>query len=621
MLKDYLKYLKNFPDLPGVYIMKDVDGEIIYVGKAIRLKSRILNYFQGSDDRTQISSLLEKLTDIDFVVTADERQALFLEADLIRRNQPRYNVKLKDGKEPLMIRLDIESKWPRLHLVRKKMNDGARYFGPYPFSYEARTLLEIIERTIPLRNCTDKVLKNRVRPCLQYQINRCGGPCCLPVDENQYQEWVDQAISLLEGNAKEVIQSLTFSMQHASEELRFEDATVIRDRLKVLKKITTDKIKVTYGNKNIDAFGIYREGSLVEVSILKTFEGRLYNSFSFGFEDVFLDDSDVLRSALEQFYLGSHNTVTNEIVVPGDFTDLDILAEIIHERQKRRVEIVVPKQGVKARLLEFANINAKENFEARFGSKAKLDRILKALKETFGLEQYPRTIECVDISHFQGKATVGAVVCFRDGKPDHSRYRYFHLSQEGKPDDFASMNEVVKKHLIRTNEEGTTADLMVIDGGPPQLVQALNVRKDLGVHFPALISIAKKRDINFAKRLPRSPRGESSQKKPERVYVEENPIPIILPPNNEVIQLLERIRDETHRAAITFHRKTRSKMQFESPLDKVRGLGPKKRLFLLKTFGSLDLILKQSVRSLVEEGKVSERIALEIKKIDKKTKD
>ena len=600
---------KNFPELPGVYIMRDATAEIIYVGKAIRLKSRVMSYFQGRDDRLQIESLLERVTDIEFIVTKDERQALVLEADLIRKNQPRFNVRLRDDKSPLLIKIDLDVDWPRVQLVRQKLNDGAKYFGPFPFSYEARTLMDILERTIPLRTCSDKVMKNRVRPCLQYQIQRCSAPCCLSVDKEEYSDWVDQAISILKGDVDKVAANLVKSIDIASGELRFEDAALLRDRLNVLKKINSEVTNVMYGDQSIDAFGIYREGNLVEVSILRTEFGRLADSFSFGFEDVSIDNSAILASVISQFYNSVSPIIPTEIVVAEALEDEDLIQIELTDIIKKKVDFYYPQKGIKKKLLDLANTNAKESFEARFSGKSKLDRILKSLKDTFKLEQYPRVIECIDISHIQGKATVGAVVCFRDGKPDPTRYRYFHLSQEGKPDDFASMNEVVRRHLTRTNEEATTSDLIIIDGGPPQLMQALKVRKELGVLHPALISLAKKRVPLKMLRQSKNPRGDNKLKKPERVYVEDNPIPVILDPNNEVLKLLERIRDETHRSAITFHRKTRSKLQFKSPLDSIKGLGPKKKILLLKIFGSIENLKKAKVEEMIEKGKITRKLA------------
>lgn len=613
MIQNYSSYIKKFPELPGVYLMKDGDGLVIYVGKAIRLKTRVSSYFKGGDDRLQIETLLERVSEIDFIVTKDERQALVLEADLVKKYQPRFNVRLKDDRSALMIKVDRSELWPRVQLVRKKLNDNARYFGPFPFSYEARAIMEVIERAIPLRTCTDKILRNRVRPCLQYQINRCSGPCCLPVDEELYNAWVDQAISILEGNVSDVAENILSHMQRASSELRYEDAAILRDRLDVLKKLNSDVTQVMYGDNSIHSFGLYREGGNAEVTLLKTTNGRLSDSHTFGFNDVVVSNQELLSSAIYQFYLSYKSPIPEEILTSVDIQD-EFLAFSLKQLFNVKVNVKHPERGLKSKLLALANTNAKENFEARFSSQSKNERVLSSMQSIFQLEQFPRIIECIDISHIQGRATVGAVVCFRDGKPDPSRYRFFHLSQEGKPDDFSSINEVVRRHLLRCVESCSEADLIIIDGGPPQLKQALKVRTELGLRAPALISIAKKRvPLGLAKR--KNPRGQNIPKKPERVYCEDNPVAFILEPNNEILKFIERVRDETHNKVINFHRKTRTKLNYKSPLDQVLGLGPVKKSFLLKTFGSLEKIKQSTLEDLVIKGKLSKTVAKQVLKI------
>jgi len=611
MAKDISKLLKSLPELSGIYLMKDTYGHVIYIGKAINLRKRIKSYFSGNDNRFQIDNLLAKLEDIDFIVTQDERQALILEADLVKLHMPKFNIRLKDDKAPLLIKIDRTQKWPRLELVRQKKNDQSLYFGPFPFSYEARTLLDLIEKTIPLRTCTDKVLKNRVRPCLQFQIHRCVAPCCFEISSSEYDAWLEEAIKILNGELNNVIKSMELQIKYASDELRFEDAAQVRDRLKILKKLSSDKKNVFFGNSDLDAFGIYREGSQVEVSILKTRQGRLASASSFGFSDVSISDEEIIRSVLLQYYLELNSNIPSQILLPLEVDKLKAEQELFSEKVNKKIEFSKPLKGLKSRLMDLANVNSKESFEARFHQDKKNDRILKALESTFKLEQYPRVIECFDISHIQGMATVGAVVCFKDGRPETSRYRYFHLSQEGKPDDFASMNEIVRRHLIRTSEEGTTSDLIIIDGGPPQLIQALKVRAELGLNYPNMISIAKKRvPLKFLK--VKSPRDVFKQKKPERVYVEHNPFPIILEPNNEVLQLIERIRNETHRAAITFHRKTRSRLQFKSPLDLVKGLGEGKKKILLREFGSIESLKSYTDIEIANRTGISLKLAKEV---------
>lgn len=603
--------LKAMPDLPGVYLMRDENSEVIYVGKARQLKSRVSSYFNKGDGRSQIEYLLERIRDIEIIVTEDERQALVLEIDLIKKFKPYYNVRLKDDKAPLMVRIDRSLEWPRIELVRKRFDDGALYFGPYPFRYELTALLDAIERAIPLRTCTDRVMMNRVRPCLQHQIGRCLAPCCHEVETEDYTALLEQAISILSGNTDNVIHDLERRMNIASEQLRFEDAATLRDRLQILERVKSDRSSVFYGEGNIDAFAFYREGRSMEVSVLRTIYGKLSSGETFGFSDIALPNEEILSAVISQFY-STVRSIPQDIILSIELEDKGLYEDSLSDRLGKKVHIQVPQRGIKARLIELAQVNAKENFEARFSSQKKNERILSALRDTLSLEQIPRVMECIDISHIQGSSTVGAVVSFKDGVPDKSRYRYFHLSQEGKPDDFASMNETVRRHLSRGAEENTLCDLLVIDGGPPQIIQALKVRKELGLNYPVIIALAKKRET-YSPNIPRSASKNKSNKyslKPERIYIEDNPVPLILPVNSEILHLLERLRNETHRSAIGFHRKVRSKKQFVGPLDSIPGLGPERKKLLLRTFGSIAGIRNATKEDLMNKAKIPSKLAL-----------
>ena len=394
---------------------------------------------------------------------------------------------------------------------------------------------------------------------------------------------------MLRGNTDEVIAELALEMEKASEELRFEDAAAIRDRLEILKRIGDDRKQVHFAVGATDALGMYREGDKMELSILMVRQGRLFEAKTFGFEDVETPSEETLGSLLTQFYGGDHE-IPELVLLPLELEDQDVRESLFAERTGAKVSIVVPLRGEKARLMALAQRNAKENFEARFSDLNKTDRVLRGLQKEFGLEQMPRVMECVDISHFQGFATVGSVVAFEDMKPEKSRYRHFHLSQEGKPDDFASVREVMMRHLSRGAEENTLPDLVVIDGGPAQLAQALAVRRELGLSQPAMISLAKERPMRGKPGTRGAELFLQRSKKPERVYVEAKNAPIILDPASEVLQLLERIRNEAHRFAVTFHRSTRAKRTFRSVLDEIPGVGSARRMQLLREFQSIEAI-------------------------------
>ena len=573
----------------GVYLMKDDQGEVIYIGKAKNLRARVRSYFSRSDTRANVEHLMKKVAAIDTLLTETERQALILESDLIKKYKPRYNIRLKDDKAHLLVRINMNHEWPKLDLVRKVEDDGARYIGPFAFSHELRSILDVIRRSLPLRTCSDRMIYNRVRPCLEYQIKRCAGPCCMQVDPDEYRGWIEQAIRMLEGKDREVVSDLKKQMEIASEQQNYELAAEIRDRVDVLKTISKDKPAIDMHEGSRDAFGLYIEGSQAEVSVLTVRQGRLYESHTFGFADVEIPQDELMASFLSQYYMRGGD-VPEEVLLPIDLEDTLAREEMLSERRGAAVKLIVPKRGAKKRLLDLAESNAKENFNGRFGAENKNTDVLKELREELSLEELPRTIECVDVSHFQGGSTVGAVVMFKDGRPDKTRYRSFHLTQEGKPDDFASMREILTRHLSRSAEENTLSDLMVVDGGAGQLSQAVKVKEELGLLKPELIGLAKKRNMQLPYRLYISAHMEFKPRKPERVYLPGEKMPVVLKPTSEALHLLERIRDEAHRFAIGFHRKTRKRKVFKSDLDDIPGVGPKRRRDLLREFKNLETI-------------------------------
>jgi excinuclease ABC subunit C len=590
--------------------MRGEKGEVLYVGKAKDLRNRVRSYFSGGDTRFNAIFLVRKVTEIETVITQDERQALILENDLIKKYRPRYNLRLKDDKAHLLVRIDESHDWPRLELVRRERNDSARYIGPFAFAYELKTLLEIIRNSLPLRTCSDRVIFNRIRPCLEYQLKRCSGPCCLPVDRSDYQGWLEAAIDILEGRSAAVVERLSAQMERASESLRFEEAARLRDQISVLTKATAERPVYAFSAGSKDALGIYRDGSRFEISVMQVRRGRLRNAKTFGFEEVDLPEEELLGAFMTQYY-GGDGEIPEQILLPIRLEDFEAREELYGERRGGKVRIEVPERGDKARLISLALENARENYFARFGL-GKADLPLRTLRDELGLTQIPRTIECIDISHFQGGSTVASVVHFRDGRPERGRYRTFVLeSQEGKPDDFASMREVVTRHLSRCVEEGTTPDLIVIDGGKAQLAMAIAARGELSE--PQLIALAKKR----GRKLPYFAKlsGVSDDRviyKPERVYVEGKTAPIVLRQNSKALHLLEQLRDEAHRFALSFHRERRAQNFFRSPLEDVRGLGPKRRKELLRVFGGLQGIRNATAAEIVERAGVPERIAARV---------
>jgi excinuclease ABC subunit C len=605
-LTDIKRKIDAFPKLPGVYLMRDGSGEVIYVGKAKNLRDRTRSYLTGRDERLQIEYLLQRIRDIENIVTENEHQAFILERDLIAKYKPRYNVRLKDDKAYLSIRIDENAEWPRLELVRKVENDGAQYFGPFSFSYELRTLLDIIKRVVPLRTCTDTVFYNRQRPCLEYQIKRCAGPCTLPVDRQQYGEWIRQAKAILQGKTEGLVADLKTQMDRASEELRFEDAALIRDRLTVLENLKGSQRIMSSMGEDRDVFALYREERLAALSILKVRAGRVADNQNFSFIDMAVPDEEVVEGAVSQYYEGQRE-IPDEIILPFEFQNASMVKQIVEEKAGRAVEFTVPQRGVKARLLSLAQLNARQHFLSQFDTETRYTEISKSLAKTLGLRQMPRRIECVDISNFQGSDIVGAIVSFFDGRPDKEHYRKYKISVQDKPDDFASIEEVVTRRLKRGLEENDLPDLLIIDGGPGQLRRALAAREATRAGID-IVALAKERTVSDVS-------SRRVEKKPERIYTNPEAEPIVFESSSEVTHLIQRIRDEAHRFVITFHRKTRSKRVFRSALDSIAGVGPDRRARLLRHFGSVDAMKSVPAPELAKAGRMPLPLAEKILRV------
>ncbi|MBX7145325.1 MAG: excinuclease ABC subunit UvrC [Oligoflexia bacterium] len=598
------KKVATFPRQPGVYIMRDAQGEVIYVGKAKSLRERVRSYFNGQDERAQISFLLRRVVDIENIVTGSEQQAFVLERDLIGKFKPRYNIRLKDDKEFLSIRLDENAEWPRLELVRRIQDDGARYYGPFSFSHELRTLLEVIKRVVPLRTCADTIFYNRQRPCLEYQIKRCAGPCCLPVEKDAYRRWVQQARAILEGRTDWLIKQLEHDMQRASEELRFEDAAAIRDRVDTLRNVRQGQQLVSSSGEDRDVFGLYREEQLVALAILKVRRGRISDNQNFVFREVVVSDEELLEATLGQYYEGGRE-VPDEVVLPCEIANVSLIKAALDERAGRAIEFCVPQRGIRQRLVGLAMLNAKEHFLSTFDSDTRATELSRSLAKFLGLAQAPRKVECIDISNFQGSDIVGALVCFFDGRPHKDGYRKYLLPSDGKPDDFGSVREVVRRRLINGRQAEDLPDLMIIDGGAGQLKAALESRDELGLSLD-IVALAKERGSVVD--------GEGGIK-PERIYFADRKEPQPLPTSGELLNFFKRIRDETHRFVITFHRARRSKRAVRSALDGIAGVGPERRSRLLRAFGSIEQIAGAADTEVAKAGRMPLPLARKILRI------
>lgn len=598
------KQAKDMPVSPGVYIMKAESGEVIYVGKARNLKVRVGSYFKGGDGRHQIEFLLKRVHVLEQIVTATEEQALILERDLINKHKPRYNIRLKDDKSYISVRIDKNAEWPRIELVRRVEQDGAIYFGPYTESAKLRGLLEVIRKVVPLRTCTNTIFYNRQRPCLEYQIKRCAGPCCLPVDREQYMEWVEQAITLLQGKTSGTIKYLNNTMYEASENLRFEEAAVVRDRINALEEYSAGTAQILHRAESRDFFGLQRQGPEVVIYVVKFRNGRMADSDNFSLDNAFISNEELMEKVIQQYY-EKDREIPEEIMVNYLPSGADFLRKHLKEKSGQSVDFSIPKIGSKKHMLAIANLNAEQTFQMKFRMEANFSKLVEKLSKQFFLKQVPRRIECVDISNFQGSDIVGAVVSFFDGKPDKQNYKKYKISFQDKPDDFAAMHEVVYRRLRRGKEEDDLPDLLIIDGGDKQLAKALEARNELGVSLD-IIALAKMRSEKVTN-------SKYQSQKPERVFLEGQSESIPLNSEDDMTHFLQRVRDETHRFVITFHRSKRSKRVFGSILDEVSGLGPDRRRRLLRHFGNINLIKSAGEQEIAKIGRMPLSLAKKVK--------
>jgi excinuclease ABC subunit C len=586
--------LDALPTEPGVYLMKDRRGQVIYVGKAINLRNRVRSYFTRTGDTRVFVSMLDSLLgDIETVLVHNEKEALLLENELIKKHKPRFNVLLKDDKQFISLRLDKTQTYPRLEVVRKYDRDGARYFGPYSSAGAIRETLRLINRYFHLRTCTDHVLANRKRPCLLHQIGRCPAPCVYPVPPEDYRRSVDEVVLFLEGKAGELVDGIRSRMKRAAAELKFEEAARLRDQLLAIERSLERQKVATTDFKDQDVFAFHREGDRILFYVLWVRQGRLNGGQSFPFGSQEFPDEELLPSFVNLYY-DQGSFVPEEVLLPLEPESLEGLESLLAERKGDKVRVLVPKRGEKHELVLMARKNAEQAFAERKRTKDETDAALSRLQKKLNLRNFPRRMECFDISHFQGASIVASQVAVTDGETDKSRYRRFKIKTLEKQDDFASMYEVLSRRLKRGLEEKDLPDLLVIDGGKGQLASAHAAMKDLGVEGVDVVGLAKSRDQEVFDR------DEESARSPERVFVLGRKDPIILPQNSAEMFMLTRMRDEAHRFAITYQQKDLRKSRVRSALEDIPGVGEGRRKLLLRHFGSLKRVQEASIEDLAE---------------------
>ncbi len=602
---DFEKALKTIPHDPGVYLMKDTRDVVIYVGKAKNLHKRIRQYFSGHDDRAFVSMLDGLLGRIDVIITSNEREALILEAGLIKRYRPRFNVILKDDKDMPQLRIDLRDEWPRVEIVRRRKKDGAHYYGPYPSGQACRMSLGVINRHFMLRTCRDAVFENRVRPCLQYEIHRCLGPCVHDVSRDEYLRNCRDAELFLSGKFESLQETLHVRMMAASENLQFEQAACYRDQLKAIDEVCAAQKIVQKAPVNQDFWAFDGTPDFRAFVVMMVRSGRLQQMQTYEARDVLSSVQEIAGQIMVHHYQ-TFESYPNEIILDAGLTEIgELLATTLSETAGKKIAVTFPQRGIKSELLATAYANAHQQFVQRRTTE---EALLERVQKTLHLTRYPHRIECYDISNMQGGQIVAAMVVFIEGRLDASRCRNFKVKTTEGQDDFGSLNEVLTRRLRYLTQEPESEedlnvsersfcempDFLLIDGGHGQVnavVAAVEAAGLLGAFD--IIGIGKSR-------VKSKDNSREIEHSPERLYYPGVQEPLVLDQSCQEILLMAHIRDETHRRAIGFHRKQRESEGLRSRLDDVEGIGPKRKAKLMKAFGSIKEIAKQTPETLAQ---------------------
>ncbi len=610
----FAEQLRALPARPGVYVFRDDQGDVIYVGKAASLRNRVRNYF-GSPRSLEPKTrrLLERVGSLDWILTGSESEALMLEATLVKRHQPLFNVRLRDDKHYPYLKIDVNAPWPRVTITRRIEDDGARYFGPYASAHSVRTALDLVKRLFPWRSCTKEITGHDPRPCLDYYIHRCIAPCSGYCTEEEYREVIRQVVLFLEGHTEEVMRILEGRMRVAAETYDYERAALFRDQIHALQHVAERQQFATTRPAEMDVFGMARADDEACVHVFFVRGTNVIGRDSFILQGT-RDETDaaVLSGFLRQLY-GGGAMVPAEVLLPASTDDASAIRAWMVERRHGAVRLWVPQRGDGLRLVKLANENAKEALEIErirwLADRERTAEALEQLRDELGLPDIPRRIECYDISNIQGRDSVASMVVFVDGRPARSEYRRFRIKTVEGADDFASMAEVLRRRFRRFQQAaeagpdgadegplvagwGALPDLVIVDGGRGQLNAALDVLRNLGLGQVPVSGLAKER---------------------EELHVVDLDEPVVLPRASQALYLVQRVRDEAHRFAITYHRAVRQKHGFESQLDRVQGIGPKRRRALLRKFGSLRAIREASVDEIAATVGMTRSLAERVK--------
>ena len=622
MAESLLERVKAVPHQPGVYLFRDDKGKVIYVGKAARLRTRMRSYFGAPGSmEPKTRALREAIADFEYVVTHTEQEALHLEATLVKKHQPLYNVRLKDDKHYPYLKVDLADPFPRIYITRRVHKDGGRYFGPFASASSVRKTLDITKKLFPWRSCTMTITGNEPRPCLEYYINRCIAPCTSYCTKEEYDEVIRQTILFLEGRTEEVVRELRRAMDEASRAEEYERAAHVRDQIRAIERVTETQTVASTKPVDEDVFGLARRDGEATVQMLFVRGTKMIGTDHFtlaGAADV--EDGEALASFVRQYY-ASATYVPRRLLLPVALPEAELIAGWLAERRGGPVELAVPQRGEKRRLIEMAQRNASEAQEqahARWlADTGKTEQALEELQEALELANPARRIECYDISNTQGTNAVGSMVVFVDGRPKPQEYRRFRIKTVEGANDFAMMAEVLRRRFKKASAPPeaerekpgeadrresakaqawqTLPDLLIVDGGKGQLGAALDVLRDVGLEpiVPA---------AGLAKRN-------------EELFVKDRPDPVRLPRTSQALFLVQRVRDEAHRFAITYHRGLRKKRAITSALDAVPGVGPTKKKALLRKFGSVKGVREASVDEIAAIAGFTKTLAERVKEL------
>jgi len=599
---DLKKQVSVFPETCGVYLMKDAKRHIIYVGKAKNLKSRVRQYLNFSDKRYQIRFLMDRVEHIDFIVTANEKDALLLENSLIKKHRPKYNVFLKDDKTYLGLKLSLADDFPKLTETRRIKNDNARYYGPFTSAAHVHDVKNFIHRFFMLRTCSDHEFKNRTRPCLEYQMKRCSAPCVNFVSQQDYQQQIRQVRLFLEGKNSFLQAEVKTRMHNEAEQQNFEEAARLRDLLTSMDEILSRQHITQLSFEFVDVIAIQRQEEKICVTVLMVRDATLIDSKFFSF-----DSPEEPKSALQNFiiqYYSENSFIPREIITPFELDDAKLLQQILSERVGANVQIHTAQKGKKHDLLKLAQKNLVNHLDKTWQEQNALNETLVSLQKKLNLTKLPQRIECYDISNISGKHAVGSMVTFIDAKKSPHHYKKFKIRTQDSPNDYAMLSEVLKRRFHNT--DWPMPDLVLVDGGKGQLKQLQNILHGLDLPSLPIASIAK------GQGLGKRAKGIYTNKKNDDIYLPDRKNPLQLSPADPVLMLLQNLRDEAHRFAITYHRQLRNKALTHSWLDEITGLGPHKKRALLKVFGSADAVKQASLNELCQIKGISKELAQNI---------